>query len=359
MKIALHIIAVAALALGCGDATSTADASLPADAGADAGALSDAGAPDAGPAECRTVAVTSNPGADWACPDSNSCKADYLAFPAKAAAYEAPTTDAALNQALTDIEAGKVAVLEEAMAPAALRDAILDRLNMRFLAEGIDGRPLAVTVTGESETADYRETDLLFVDEYVGTFKGILLTPKAGGPFPGIVAVHGHGGDAADYRDHYHGAEFPSHGYAILMLTMRAMNIDADEHEVTWVLLLKGFNLISLRVYESLLGLRYLACRPDVLPGKIGLIGHSGGSSTGNLTVRIEPRFKAFVSDNQVDWYKSSDTEPYHCETAPALYPYHDLINDFTTSQAPVLQVPYGYITGMSDIWKFYRENLK
>ena len=95
------------------------------------------------------------------------------------------------------------------------------------------------------------------------------------------------------------------------------------------------------------------------MPEKIGLIGHSGGSSTGNLTVRIEPKFKAFVSDNQVDWYKSSDTEPYHCETAPALYPYHDLINDFTTSVTPVLQVPYGYVTGMQPIWQFFREHVK
>ncbi|MBI2059905.1 MAG: hypothetical protein HYT87_09060 [Nitrospirae bacterium] len=310
------------------------------------------------PEGCRTLTVEDKPGADWACEDSKSCTGDYLAFPAIAAPYASPITEDELNRKLSDIPAGRTPIVAEPMPAETLREMLLDRLNMRFLEEGLDNRPLKVAITGETSSAEYEETALLFEDPLVGTFKGILLTPKTGGPSPGIVALHGHGDTAEIYRDTFHGNEYPAHGYAILMLTLRAMNIDADEHEVTRTLLLNGFNLISLRVYESLLGLRYIRCREDVDPDRVGLIGHSGGSSTGNLAVRIDPKLRAFVSDHQVDWYKSGDDEPYHCETAPDIYPYFELINDFPTSPTPILQVPYGYLFGMKPIWDFFKERL-
>ena len=84
----------------------------------------------------------------------------------------------------------------------------------------------------------------------------------------------------------------------------------------------------------------------------------SGGSSASNLTVRLEPAVRAFVSDCQVDWYKSSDFELYHCETAPALFPYHELINAFTTAAVPVKAVPYGYTNGMDEIFAFFDQHL-
>lgn len=320
--------------------------------------LACAGGDDAVPRDCRALTVDKRIGADWACSEPNTCTVDYLAFPSKAAAYARPITEDDLTRKLEDIEAGKVALATAPAPPETLKDAILDQLNMRFLIEGMEDRPLRVTVVGVSVFSGAVETRLLFEDPWVGTFKAILLTPESGSPSPGIVALHGHGEDAEIYRDRYHGSEYPGHGLAILMPTLRAMNIDDDEHQVTRNLLLAGFNLVALRAYESLLGLRYLRCRDDVDPGRLGLIGHSGGSSTGNLTVRLDPNIGAYVSDHQVDWYKSGENEPYHCETAPDLFPYHELINDFSTSPTPVLQVPYGYLLGMNPIWSFFGDRL-
>jgi hypothetical protein len=64
-----------------------------------------------------------------------------------------------------------------------------------------------------------------------------------------------------------------------------------------------GFNLMGMRDYEALIGLKYLTCNPAVK--RIGLIGHSGGSSTGNLVVRVTPYpVGAYVSDYQIDYAK-------------------------------------------------------
>ncbi|MBI5526316.1 MAG: hypothetical protein HY897_08270 [Deltaproteobacteria bacterium] len=347
------------VASSCGDAVSSADVSFPFDGGLVDAGLTDAGSPDAGPAWCRGVSTSEEPGADWACTETGSCTADYLAFRGKAAQWRKPVTAVEIDKRLSDIEAGSVEVLHDAVAPDALRDAILDKLNMRFLVEGLEGRPFGVKVVANAETEEYRETSLLFEDPYVGTFKGLLLKPKRGRAFPGIVAIHGHGDDAAAYRDTYHGSEYPGRGYAVLMRTMRAMNIDEHEHAVTRALLLDGFNLIALRAYETMLGVSLMRCLPDVDPDRIGLIGHSGGSSSGNLVVRLDPRVKAYVSDHQVNWHSSGEGEPYHCETAPSLYPWHDLINDFSTSETSVLQALYGYVTGMDEIWQFFAEKLR
>ena len=254
---------------------------------------------------------------------------------------------------------GNVTVLTTPLPPDELRAKILDGANVRFLYEGLIARPLRVTTIGKDDSnPGYDQRELLFEDPLVGTFYALLLTPKGPGPFPGIVAIHGHGDSAQIYRDSYHGNEWPSHGYAIVIPTMRVMNIDTDEHNVSHDLLREGFTLIGLRLYESLLALKYLRSRPAVDPWRVGLIGHSGGSSTSNLTVRVEPAVKAYVSDWTVDWY-SSGLELYHCETAPGLYPYNKLINDFTTSLTPVKAVPYGYTNGMAEIFDFFDKNLK
>ncbi|HEY3355357.1 MAG TPA: hypothetical protein VGQ83_19060 [Polyangia bacterium] len=364
----LVAVVAALIAPGCGggaavpvDGPAAAEAA-PADAATAAAADGPGPAADAGPeAAPRPGNVTEQeqPGADWSCGAPESCRADYDAFPGRAAAYARPIDETELNAQLWDMLVGNAPEYTAPLAPAALRDALLDAMNARFLIDGLDARPLLVGVTARAETADAFELTLLFDDPWVGRFKGILLLPKGAGPFPGLVAIHGHGDQAAIYRDDYHGREWPGRGYAILMLTMRVMGIDLDEHEVTHDLLRQGFDLMALRMYESLLGLKYLRWHPAVDPARVGLIGHSGGSSTGNLTVRVDLGVPAFVSDNTVDWFQSSVTELYHCETAPGLYPFHLLVNDFTTSTVPVKSVPYGYTNGMDEIFTFMDQHLQ
>jgi len=183
----------------------------------------------------------------------------------------------------------------------------------------------------------------VFRDPYVGAFEGILLLPEGPGPFPAVLALHGHGDRAEVYRDLHHGRDYPAHGIALLMLTLRGMNLDAHEYRAWHALLSRGLHLMGVRVYEAERALAYLRARPEIDAHRVGLIGHSGGSSVGNLLVRLEPGLTAYVSDHYVDFRSKHVWEPDHCESVPGLVPLSALINDLSTARVPVLRVPYGY----------------
>ncbi len=300
------------------------------------------------------VVETNDSKADWSCSDRATCTGDYEAFILKALPmYGHPISQAALDAQIKALDDGAVPLETKKLSQAELASRILAGANIEFLVNGIDARKLEVKTTATTAANGMVERDLVFVDPWVGTFKGVLLAPTGSGPFPTVIAIHGHPDDAEIYRDSYHGKDFPGRGYAILMLTMRAMAIDAAEHQITIDLLRAGFSLVGMRVYETLLGLKYLrflAEKDKSIDGaRLGLIGHSGGSSASDLTVRIEPRVKAYVSDNSVDWHRSDtawDTlvgniEPYHCETLPALYPVNEQIRDFSTASSSIDKVAY------------------
>jgi hypothetical protein len=98
-----------------------------------------------------------------------------------------------------------------------------------------------------------------------------------------------------------------------------------------------------VRAYEALRALAYLRGLPGIDAQRIGLIGHSGGSSLGNLLVRLEPGLAAYVSDHSVDYRSSDWREPYHCETVPELFPIHRQLDELASAGPPVLRVRYAY----------------
>ena len=299
-------------------------------------------------------------GGTWDCAWPGACINDYLELPKLASQWASPITPQELNRSIGDIEDGLVQPILDPMPEDELAGQIADALNIKFLMDGLNPRPLIAITIRKEESTEFREREILFQDPYVGTFEGILLTPQGPGPFPTVLAVHGHRDDAQKYMDNFHGNEYPGRGYAILMLTMRGMNIDLFEHEASRSLLRSGFSLMGMRVYESMLGLKYLRSLDEVDRSRIGLIGHSGGSSTGNLTVRLDDGIRAYVSDMTTDYSEWGTLwEPWHCETVPKLFPYNVLISDFSTCPTPVKSVPYAYTNGMEEIFEFFDSLLK
>jgi hypothetical protein len=70
--------------------------------------------------------------------------------------------------------------------------------------------------------------------------------------------------------------------------------------------------------------------------------------------VRIAPeRIAAYISDYKIDYSLLDVWEPYHCETVPKVYPYHQLVNNFDTLRVPVLTAPYGYSNFEQRIFEF------
>ena len=306
------------------------------------------------------VIESENYGADWDCNDSCGCDCmdDYLKLLELAADYSDPITLEELERQIEAIESGEVREYQPPLSPFELKYKLTEILNIGFLVDGLDRRPLEVITISRHESEDYYERKLLFRDPWVGTFKGILLTPKGNGPFPGIIANHGHCDNAEGYMFEYRGSEFPSHGYAILMLTSRVFCTTIEEGSITRAMLLDGFTMLGIRHYETLLGLKYMRYLSQVDNGSIGLIGHSGGSVHGNVKVCIEDQFKAYVSDCESD-YLGGHEDHMLDDFCPELWPYHKLINSFKGALVPVLQVPYGYANGMDEIFEFFDGHLK
>jgi len=276
-----------------------------------------------------------------ACPEPERCIEDYLALPARLPARELrePPLDGATVDTL--VEALGRTPLRASSAewePAELERAIESALGLAFLRRQASREPAVEVVArnGNEQTLRLRTA-------YVGEFEALLLLPEGAGPFPAVLALHGHGDDAAAFRDLHHGRDYPPRGLALLIPTLRAMGIDAFEHRAARELLGHGLSLMGVRAYEALSAFAYLRALPEIDAQRIGLIGHSGGASLGNLLVRLEPGFAAYVSDHEVDYRSSGWREPYHCETVPGLFPLHRLLNDLSTVRPPVLRTRYGY----------------
>jgi len=296
----------------------------------------------------------------WPCERHDSCWQDYLAFPDKARGHARPVSEEELSRLIDDVHSDHAEIYRDALPPEDLGDDLVDAMNVRFLLEGLDGRRLDVITIEHAVDEGYTVRRLLFRDEFVGTFEGILLIPDGPGPFPGVVAIHGHYQDAAMYIDKYHGSAYPENGYALLALSMRADRADWVESLVTTTLLLEGFTFMALRSYETMLALKFLRYLPEVAPDRIALIGHSGGSVASNLTIRIEPGFSAYSSDCR-GIYVNGGIGGLIDETAPDVFPYHELVNDFSTSLTPILDVPYDHAAtsdGFTEILDFFDDSV-
>jgi dienelactone hydrolase len=306
----------------------------------------------------RGVVWTSTVPEPAACASPANCIDDYLRLVDRAAAFARPTDLSMLPAFLAETDAGRVPQLAPPLADDALRDRIIEELNLGFLLDGIEARSLEVAVVSEQPREGYLERTLRITDPWVGRFDALLLLPTTPGPHPGLVAAHGHGDTKERYRDEYHGAEHAPRGYVTLIPDLRAMGSGGEallEVRVARELMQRGFSLMGLRVYELLLSARVLRSLDETAGQPLVLIGHSGGSSTGNLLVRIDRGFAAFVSDHSVDyaeWVPGLNT--YHCETVPGLFEVSAQINDRATSPVPTRVEPYKYTDGMEGIFAFF-----
>jgi hypothetical protein len=240
---------------------------------------------------------------------------------------------------------------------AELAEEIPARTGMGFLFEptAFAERPLQVTVIARRERtsptgAAYRELELLLTDEFVGELQALLLLPEQGeGPFPTVLALPGHIEDAAQHRDLRFGRFFPEHGFALLIVTQRAYEQPWD-HAVAVDFLCEGFHLMTFRAYEALVAMKFLLASPLACNGRLGVIGHSGGSVTGALLSWLPGNpARAFVTDGRGEYWNVDGTGlpelPWaiDCETHPELAPIAEYVNDHAAAPMPTIEVPYAY----------------
>ncbi len=330
-----------------------------------------------------SIAESMEPEGSWTCTpiagqeepwQVSSCNSDYLGFTARASDFSVPVEDC------NDLHGQLANMWDEGwdkprppipdLSAAKLREDLVETLNIAVLLDGdqqhssLDARPLEVVTIGERDGGGYVEFELVLRDPYVGSFHGLLLLPKGEGPFPVVLVLPGHGESAAEHRDNRFGWLLPEEGIAALILDTRAYDTGPAEHEASLSLLCGGFSMMTVRVYEALLALKFLRSRAEICNDRIGLLGHSGGSVTGNLLIRLWPGIKGYVSDltaihfNVGDPLEGDEFGQIGDETHPGLARLSANLNVLETAGTPVLSVPYGYSDGPVAMFEFFEEHL-
>ena len=286
---------------------------------------------------------------------------DYLDYLDKAERWASPITEQELERQLDSISGANNAVSEAEVTPERLAEGLIDAMNIAHLIDGLDQRRLKARVLGETLRGAVTQRELLFEDPFIGKFRALLLLPPGPGPHPGVVAHPGHSERPEEHRDLRYGQALAERGFAVLILDPRSNDGGTEETRVSRQALLRGHSLIGLRVYEILLAQKYLRWDGQVDPDKIGLQGHSGGSVTGNLVVRIDDGFAAYVSDlfSTYGIVLDRDAGFLGDETSSSIYYWHASIEDLSTSRVPMIQEPYGFEDGPERMFAFFERHLR
>jgi hypothetical protein len=216
-----------------------------------------------------------------------------------------------------------------------LSAAVIEALHLEFLLEGLDERELLVAAVGDMPQGAVQQISLRFEDPLVGVFEAILELPPGKGPWPALVVHPGRRETARVWLDENAGLHAAHGGVALLILEPRACGGDELESTVVRRLLNGGFSLIALRVYETLLLHKYLRWRGDIRAERIALVGSDSAAAVGNLVIRVEPRWAAYVGQGSSTYAPPPVGGNLGGETAPELTPLHPWIADIATASVP------------------------
>ena len=244
---------------------------------------------------------------------------------------------------------------------AALREAIIDKMNIGFLLEDLHLHR-EVRVVHEQKKDGLRETIIEIIDPHVGRFDALLLTPsKARASASAVLGLHGHGDSPETMARKYLGRRLAQHGHHVALPRVRAhdclRNVNV-ENMVAIDLWAHGFSLMGLHVYEALVAQKVAQSHWGFEDMKWGVLGHSGGSSLANLLPRVNDGFSAKAVDYFVSFNNRCGPKRIHCETFGPLFPLANDINDDKTLSIPTLSLPYGYKKRSKEVLPFFTKHL-
>ncbi len=277
---------------------------------------------------------------------ARDCLAAYRSFSGRHVAQARPRDAAMLEAALAAADAAPVPG-PVALDTPGFRAAVRAATGVAFLLDDLEARPLTVTTLGRRDLGAYVERRVVFADPEIGELDGLVLEPPGRGRVAAIVGLHGHLDTPAIFAERYLGAELAAAGYLVVIPQLRAMEClgpYGPELAISEDLLLNGFTLIGLRAYETLLMAKYLRALERVDPARLGLLSHSGGSSTAELVPWFSDDFAAQVIDYRQDWRnRCGFFDTIHCETVPELFPLGTSLSDDARAPLPRLRVDYGF----------------
>ncbi len=286
------------------------------------------------------------------------CSQDYDAFLTTAVRHAVPSSEAQVNAEIARVLHDKMLdrtelILDADLEPAALRQHLLEELNIGFLLDGLDERPLSWRVLREQLRSTHLEVEVLLEDPWVGHISGLLLLPLGDGPHAVVLGLPGHGDHAATFVDKHHGDAIVAQGMALLALDLRVDSGGPFEDALSRRFLQAGFTLFGLHVYEAFLARKFLRSLPEIDPQRIALMGHSGGSMVADVATHLDPHWAALTTDFVSTFFEVQDDNGYLlCETQPALYPIHPQLEKLDLP-LPVGRFEYGYPEGEAAVLAF------
>ena len=204
--------------------------------------------------------------------------------------------------------------LPRGIRPAFPRETPAGQVRARFLELlGLDRIPEAVDATAETVAEDgvHRELRLSYANSLGETLTGTALVPldPRGGPFPGVVCMHGTGGttanvlagrleiDAESGQLRGWGRELATRGYATISISLKGSVVrratDEAWEEEAKLLEAYGRPHAGIVAEEALLAARVLAALPEVDGARIGLTGMSLGGMATWTAMACDPTIRA------------------------------------------------------------------
>ena len=252
--------------------------------------------------------------------------------------------------------------------PAGLGESAWRATGMDFLIDSLPERDMEVFVLStmpllSPNGVPYDELSLVIRDRFAGDVPALLLLPRGDDVVPAVVAMPGHAEDAGFHVDTRFGSRFPERGLALLTVSFRAYQqgdgpaTTHPETNAAMRFLCLGMNLMTMRAYEAVLAVRAAAAHPRLDGGRIGVIGHSGGSTAAHLLVwREDVPVNTWVLDNGPAHFDLDQREPGDPATITVDCGVHEWLDGATQLLADVcsvpgewgreiLRVPYAYST--------------
>lgn len=240
--------------------------------------------------------------------------ANFL-FSAPGAAAEAPTTRAALIEALDAQANASLAVRRAAVmaitTPEAMkaRQAEVKARILKLMGTPVHGRPLAVKVAGMVKGDGFTVQNLIYDGAPGEHVTANLFMPEGKGPFPAIILSPGHGtsGKLSNYQ---FAANFARNGIVALAYDIvgegeRLENYDpvlgrsrgekptGDHSLAAFPAIYGGEHVARYFLQDAMQGIDYLVSLPQVDPKRIGAFGCSGGGTVTAYLAALDGRVQA------------------------------------------------------------------
>jgi dienelactone hydrolase len=255
----------------------------------------------------------------------------------------------------------------EAEGPAAIaawRAAARSRLRERLGPMPADRGPLEVHLGESRRRPGHTRWPVTFrTREHLAACGYLLVPDDVPGPAPAVLCLPGHGRgveeivgiagegrdrDAPDGYQRDFAVQCVRRGYVTLALeplgfgrrrdpAARASGPEAWSCQpAAGAALLLGETMVGWRVWDTMRGLDFLAGRPEVDPGRLALMGISGGGTVALYTAALDDRVKAAVLSCSFCTFRDSIYSLAHCidNYVPGI------LNDFEMADLAALVAP-------------------